>query len=169
MTGTRCLTLLAALGALGALGCAAPQSSSAAPDAATVKAEVDSLWRTYEAAAMAGNVDAVVALYADSATVLESGMATMRGRESVRGIATELFKTIRIAESRIRPDMTDIDGDRVFQYGTYQDLVESAGQPTQRVYGRFSAVLDRQPAGGWRIRSITAVVDSTVAQPAPAR
>lgn len=145
-----------------ALACGTPRPER--PDPASVRASLDSLWTRYSAFAVAGDAEAIAQLYADSAYVAELGLPTMRGRSGVREVAKEVLGSLRILESSIRPELTDITGDRVVQFGTYRDVLQSAGQPAQVAAGRFAAVVDRDSAGAWRVSRLIAFPDSTVPQ-----
>lgn len=71
---------------------------------------------------------------------------------------------VRIHESIISPELTELAGDRVLQFGDYRDVIQPTGQPRQVVFGRFSAVLQRDSGGSWRVSRLFAVADSTKAQ-----
>ena len=147
-----------------ALGCAAPAAEVARPDLAIVRGQLDTLWTQYSAAAVAGDAEGIARLYVDSAYVVETGLATIRGNTALRSVVKEIFAGVRIHESIIRPELTELAGDRVLQFGDYRDVIQPTGQPRQVVFGRFSAVLQRDSGGSWRVSRLFAVADSTKAQ-----
>lgn len=146
------------------LACAAPEPDAPRPDVTVVRTQLDSLWTQYAAAAVAGDVEAIANFYTDSAYIVESGLPTIRGKAALRSTAQNVFAGIRFHEASIRPELTEVVGDHVLQFGAYRDVLQPTGQPVQVVFGRFSAVLHQDSAGSWRISRLIAVADSTVAQ-----
>lgn len=145
------------------LACAAPESDAPRSDLALVRTQIDSLWAQYAAAAVAGDGDAIVRLYTDSLYLVESGLSTVRGNAALRTVVKDILAGVRFHEATIRPELTELAGDRVLQFGEYRDVLQATGQPPQAVFGRFSAVLQQDTAGSWRVSRLIAVADSTVA------
>ena len=146
------------------LACTARESEAPRLDLALVRTQLDSLWAQYAAAAVAGDGDAIARLYTDSLYLVESGLPTIRGNAALRTVVKDILAGVRFHESTIRPELTEFAGDQVLQFGEYRDVLQATGQPLQVVFGRFSAVLQQDSAGAWRIRRLIAVADSTVAQ-----
>ena len=147
-----------------ALACATPPKEVQEPDLSAVRIELDSVWARYSSAAVAGDADAVAQLFTDSAYVAEMGLPIMRGNSSVRAVAGEVLESTRILESTIRPELTEAAGNRMLQFGTYKDVLQARGQPTQVTVGHFAAVLERDSAAAWRVTRLFAFADSTVPQ-----
>ena len=145
------------------LACARPESGAPRSDLSLVRTQLDSLWAQYSAAAVAGDGDAIARLYTDSLYLVESGLPTVRGNAALRTVVKDVLAGVRFHESSIRPEVTEFAGDRVLQFGEYRDVLQATGQPPQAVYGRFSAVLQQDTAGAWRVSRLVAVSDSTVA------
>ena len=145
-----------------ALACAAPEPQAARPDLPSVRSQLDSLWAQYAAAAVAGDVEAIARLYTDSSYVVESGLPTIRGKAELRSVAKDIFASVRFHEAHIRPELTELEGNSVVQFGEYRDVLQPAGKPPQVVFGRFSAVLQQDTSGSWRVSRLIAVADSTV-------
>lgn len=155
----RCLAIwLACL----SLACSTPRQENAAPDLAAVRAQVDTLWATYSRAAIAGDADALARLYMDDAYLVESGLPTVRGNSALRAVVKDVLESVRFLEASITPELTELAGDRVLQFGTYRDVLQPTGQPAQVVVGRFAAVLQRDSAAVWKLSRLVAVADSTV-------
>lgn len=144
-----------------ALACASPPQEGQETNLSAIRSELDSLWARYSAAVIAGDAEAVARLYTDSAYLVELGLPTVRGNSAVRAVAMEVLGGIRILESSVRPELTETAGDRVLQFGTYRDVLQPSGQPTQVVLGRFAAVLERDTAATWRLSRLFAFPDST--------
>lgn len=160
--------------ALLGLACASPERDSPSRDLSVVRfgegdihvvrAQIDSVWTKYSAAAVSGDADAIAQLYADSAYLVESGLPTIRGNAAIRSVVKEVLGGVRFLESSIRPELTEIAGDRVLQFGAYRDVLQSTGNPAEVVFGRFAAVLLRDSTSSWRLSRLIAVADSTVPQ-----
>ena len=150
--------------ALLGFACASPQRESPATDLAVVRSQIDSVWTKYSAAAVGGDADGITQLYADNAYVVESGLPTIRGNAALRSVVKEVLGGVRFLESSIRPELTEIAGDRVLQFGTYRDVLQSTGKSAEVVVGRFAAVLLRDSTSSWRVSRLIAVADSTVPQ-----
>ncbi len=144
------------------LACASPRQESPPPDLSVVRTQLDSLWAQYSAAAVAGDADAIAQLYTDSAYLVESGLPTVRGNAALRSVVKDVMGAVRFLEASVRPELTEIAGDRVLQFGTYRDVIQPSGQPAQVVAGRFAAVLQRNSTASWRVSRLIAVADSTV-------
>lgn len=149
------------------LACASPERESPPPDLSVVRAQIDSVWTTYSAAAVGGDASAIAQLYADDAYLVESGLPTIRGNAAIRSVVSELLGGVRFLEASIRPELTEIAGDHVLQFGAYRDVLQSTGKPAEVVFGRFAAVLVRDSTSSWRVSRLIAVADSTVPRPAP--
>ena len=126
-------------------------------------------WAEYATAAIAGDADAMVRLYTDSAYVVESGLPTIRGNAALRSVVKDVLSGVRFLESSIRPELTEVVGDRVLQFGEYRDVLQPIGKPVQVVVGRFAAVLQRDSTASWRVSRLIAVADSTVPQTATSK
>ena len=55
----------------------------------------------------------------------------------------EVLTGVHLLESTIRPEMTEMTGNRVLQFGTYRDVLQSTGKRVEATVGRFAAVLVR--------------------------
>jgi ketosteroid isomerase-like protein len=146
------------------LACASPPREGPPTDLSVVRAQIDTVWTKYSAAAVAGDANAIARLYADSAYVVESGLPTIRGNTALRSVVKEVLGGVHFLESTIRPELTEIAGDRVLQFGAYRDVLQSSGKPAEVVVGRFAAVLQRDSTSAWRVSRLIAVADSTVPQ-----
>lgn len=151
------------------LACAAPEPESPVPDLSIIHTQVDSLWARYKAAALAEDVDALARIYTDSAYLVELGLPTTRGNAAIHSLVKEILAGVRILESDIRPELTEMLGDRVLQVGEYRDVLQPTGQPVQAAFGRFAAVLRQDDVGTWRVDRLIAFPDSTVIQAASAQ
>jgi ketosteroid isomerase-like protein len=153
--------------ALLAMACTSRAPEPAEPDLALIRTELDSLWASYSAAATAENIESLARLYSDSLHLVELGLPTLRGKPEWRGVVTEIFGAVRIVESTVRPELTELLGRDVLQTGEYRDVVQPAGEPARAIYGRFSAVFRRNDAGAWQLYRLIGFADSTVVESLP--
>ncbi|HEX6052361.1 MAG TPA: nuclear transport factor 2 family protein [Gemmatimonadaceae bacterium] len=164
-----CPTLLITVALTGpalAVGCAgAGPDRMASADTTAVRAQIDSTWRGVEGAMVAGDTTALARFYTDSASFAETGVPTMRGRAALLSGAAQAFASMRYVESRFTPEVTEVRDDRVFQFGTYRDVVRPNGQGALEVRGRVAAVLERGSSGSWRVGRLVVIRDTVVALP----
>ena len=73
----------------------------------------------------------MVRLYTDSAYVVESGLPTVRGNAALRSVVKDVLSGVRFLESSIRPELTEVVGDRVLQFGEYRDVLQPIGKPVK--------------------------------------
>jgi len=146
-----------------ALGPACTPSDRAEPvDVAAVRAQIDSVFSGLTQAMIAGDTAAVGRFYTDSAVFAETGAPTMRSGAAIRSGTAAVFACCRYVESRPQPEITEVSGDRAFQFGTYRDVIQPTGQPPLAMFGRYSAVLERDSMNAWRISRIVVIRDSSV-------
>lgn len=110
----------------------------------------------------AGDTSKLSAFYSDTALFAETGAPTMRGFAKIRAATAGVFACCRYLESRVQPEITELSGRRAFQFGTYRDVIQPAGQPPITFHGRFSAILDLDNANGWRVTRLVVIRDSSI-------
>jgi ketosteroid isomerase-like protein len=126
------------------------------------QAQLDTLWSGLSAAMMAGDTSRLPAFYSDTALFAETGSPTLRGVSKIQAAAATVFACCRYLESRMRPEITEFSGRRAFQFGTYRDVIQPAGQEPVTFYGRFSAILDRGSANAWYVTRLMVIRDSSI-------
>ena len=150
--------------ALIAMACTSRAPEPAERDLARIRTELDSLWAGYSAAATSEDIESLARLYSDSVHLVELGLPTVRDKTEWRGVVTGIFGAVRIIESTVRPELTELLGRDVLQTGEYRDVVEPAGEPARVIYGRFFAVFRRNDAGAWQLYRLIGFADSTVVE-----
>ncbi len=150
-----------------ALGCADRAPSPEPLALGSAQSAMDSIWGAYSRAAVAGDADAIARFYADTAHLAEPGMPTIRTSADLRAVAVEAFKAGKYLSAEMRPEITEVAGDRIIQAGTYSDVFQPTGDVAKRGFGRFMVVARREPDGKVRISHLVAALDSTVAVPSP--
>lgn len=144
------------------VGCSESARDPVPLDRAWALSAMDSLWAAYSRAAIAGDADALARFYTDTAHLVEPALPTIRTSSDLRAIAVEFFKAGRYASVEMRPEVTEVAGDRILQAGAYTDVFEPTGAVPQRSFGRFMAVARREPSGSLRISYLIAALDSTI-------
>lgn len=118
---------------------------------------------------MTGDTTRLGEFYVDSALFAETGAATIQGLDRLRAASAAVFACCRYLESEVRPELTELSGNRAFQFGTYRDVIQPTGQPPITLYGRLSAIFDRDSANVWRVARIVVIRDSSGPSPSPSR
>ena len=150
--------------ALLVIACSSRAPAPAPPDLALIRAELDSLWAAYTAAATSEDIEALARLYSDSIHLVELGLPTVSGKPEWRGVVTDIFGAVRILESTVQPERTELLGDDVLQTGRYRDVLQPTGEPARIIYGRFAGLLRRNDAGAWQVYRLIGFADSTVVE-----
>jgi ketosteroid isomerase-like protein len=139
-----------------------PISPRSTHDLGAVRTELDSLWSGLSRAMIGGDTAKLADFYSDTVLFAETGVPTVRGLGSLRAASEAVFRCCQYLESNVKPELTEVSGNRAFQYGTYQDVIQQMGQPRTAFFGRYSAIFDRDSGSRWRIARMTIIRDSTV-------
>ncbi len=122
-------------------------------------ASIDSVRDAYQRAANAGDMDALVNLFADDAVIV-----TPDGIHSGRGDIRDVLSDTTMAPSNLQINKgngPNISGDMAWETGTYSQDVMVNGRKTT-VNGSYLVVLKRQADGSWKL-----VADADVPQMSP--
>lgn len=148
-----------------ALACAPAAEQAAAPpavDTAGFTSAITDLWARYEAADTAGNVEALLALYAPTARLDLQGMPPVLGREALEPVARAMAASRRLTSLRVMPVSTTVVSNQLaYQGGTYFETFAAGGQDSS-VYGRYVSAIVRDSTGTPLIAYLMAFADSTV-------
>jgi uncharacterized protein (TIGR02246 family) len=105
----------------------------------------------FAAAANAGNVDAVAAVYTDEATLLPPNQPPRKGREAIREFWGGMLGAYSV---RFEVETVAIEGlgDLAYALGRYNLTAtpKAKGQPAIEEEGKFVEILRRQPDGSWK-------------------
>ncbi len=117
----------------------------------TLVTEVESVVRGIIAADNAGDLDAVVAHYADDAVLLPPNGRIVEGKEAIRERYRTGFERFRF-EVSITLKETKVSGDWAFNRGVTQGrLVPLAGGEARSLNDQYLMILRRMPDGAWKI------------------
>ena len=143
---------LVCLSAVAAGGCRSENSPSApaalsAADLTGIRA-ADS---AFMAAANAGDVDAVVAVYASDAVLLPPNLPPQRGRNAIRNFWGGLLKAYTL-KFEVGSDTVEGRGDLAYNVGHYRftAVPKDKANPGMADEGKFVEILKKQPDGSWK-------------------
>ena len=116
--------------------------------------EIQGLFDRLMAADNRGDVDAVVACYADDAVLLPPGGESRQGVENIRPSYESLFAANRL-EVRMDVESIEVKGSLAFSRGfTRGRIVPKDGSPPRELHDRYLMVLRQGPQGEWKIAAL---------------
>lgn len=119
-------------------------------DSAAIQALFDRLM----AADNRGDVDAVVACYAEDAVLQPPGGASIEGIEVIRPRYKELFSKSRL-QVRMEVDAIEVKGSLAFSRGVTRGKgIPKDGSPPSEIADRYLMVLRHHGEGGWKIAAL---------------
>ena len=166
MTHRRAVLSAALLVSLIAIAGCGPRSQAPADttaDEAALKADPENWFRAY----IAGDADAVAALYAEDGFLMPPGAAALKGRAAIREfIAADSAQTKAAGLTLSLDEITGVGvaGDTGWLSGTFTMKNASGGDVD---HGKFLSVY-RKSAEGWKLLRDTWNMDSAPAQVSPA-
>ena len=116
--------------------------------------EIQGLFDRLMAADNRGDVEAVVACYADDAVLLPPGGESTKGVENIRPSYESLFASNRL-EVRMEVESIEVKGSLAFSRGfTRGRIVPKDGSPPRELHDRYLMVLRQGPRGEWKIAAL---------------
>ena len=114
-------------------------------------AAINDLREKERKAAVAGNVDALMALRTDDFIAMLPGMPAVKGKEALREVLTGMFGQMEEFEHETRSEEVIVSGDWAFHRGTFTDKVtlKSGGEPIA-YEGKYLWILQRQEDESWK-------------------
>jgi uncharacterized protein (TIGR02246 family) len=118
------------------------------------EADIQSLFDRLMAADNRGDVEAVVACYAEDAVLLPPGGASVAGPASIRPRYEALFAANRL-DVRMDVESIEVQGALAFSRGfTRGRTFPKDGSPQREILDRYLMVLRREPGGEWKIATL---------------
>ena len=159
-------TLFRLAAALTLAACAKPaeQAGMAAPavDSAAVVAAIGDFWQRWTTADTSNNLDAALAMIADSARIDIRGMAPIMGRAGWKAVAEPMMKTTKTTSLMVMPDETvPVTNELVYQSGSYMEGTTTGGKRMME-HGRYATAIRKEADGQWRMSYIMVFADSTL-------
>ncbi len=147
MKTPRLLAVTAAV--LATAACSGPPNSpyDRAADEAEIRGMLDSIAGSFKA----GDMEKVLAVYADDVLVLGIDQPDVAGKEAWRKVLTEQPNDVTI-DVRMDTKELEIVGDLAYERGTYTANISSkaTGALLQSVTNRHIHIFKRQPDGHWK-------------------
>lgn len=147
MIGRKLSLVVVALAAASA-GCQ-PAAQEAGPlsdaDAAAIQGVIDALIE----ADLAGDWDAVAALFADDAVFMMPDRPALEGKAAWRAMVDEMQPTIHA----VTVDVAEIEGrgDLAYVRGTYSETLSFGENEPFDLEGKFVWIMERQSDGSWLV------------------
>jgi len=139
---TLCLLVLAA--------CAGPARLSER-DVAVAEDELRAHDMEWAAASAAGDVEGMVAFYADDVVFLAPGFPVLRGVEAVTAAMSDMHAAPGFSLTWEPGSVTVApSGDMAWVYGTYEMAMPSESGELTHDHGKYMEVWEREGAGKWR-------------------
>lgn len=139
--------LVAACGGAGPEGAG---QGSAGTDAAADSAYFAERWAGYTGALTSGDADRAADHFTEGARLMEPGLATIRGRRTIRSAITSALDRVEVAEAELRTREVHRHGTRAYEIGEYREEIRPDEGAPRRNRGRYVAFWVRDD-GEWRI------------------
>src|SRR5688500_5681186 len=148
-----------------ALGCSQPPQP--APPAAEATAGIDSLNARLVQAYRTRDPDAYAALYTDSAVFEWPAFNTVRGPAALAAMARSNWAALADMDLRLNVTARRLAPDHATEFGAFEQSWRDSAGTRMTEFGRYVAVLARQPDGSWRMDRFFGFADSTRPAPPP--
>lgn len=96
-----------------------------------------------------GNVGQALELYTDEAVVRPAHVEPVRGCSELREFYARFFEVMTMQDVSYRTERLDVPGDRAYQIGTYEGVLQPLEGEGTRDRGSFLIVWQRQGDGSW--------------------
>jgi ketosteroid isomerase-like protein len=149
------------------VGCApkeAPVATAPAVDTAAVMAGLADAWSRWAVADTAGDLDALMDVFAEDGRVDAMGFPPMLGREAARATFAPLYAQVDYLEASATPEMTVvISNELAHQTGTVLERYTMKGRKGEMTdHARYAAAFVKGADGLWRWAYMMYMIDSTV-------
>lgn len=106
--------------------------------------------RAFSEAYMQGDIDALVAVYAEDGVAAAGGRDFVRGREALRDFWA-LPEGRDVTHHAATPVELHVEGDMAYDWGYYEGAVTQDGEARPPFRGKYLIVWQRDDDGVWRI------------------
>jgi ketosteroid isomerase-like protein len=149
--GTLMLMMVAGIGCASERRGGASDASSAPQLSPTDLAGIRAADSAFMAAANAGDLNALMAVYASAATLLPPNLPPQRGQNAIRNYWGGFLKAYAV-KFEIGSDTIEGRGDLAYNVGHYRltAVPKAKSEPGMADEGKFVEVLKKQPDGSWK-------------------
>ncbi len=107
---------------------------------------------------LAGDVDALLSLYADEPVLMPQGQPVVRGKDAIRPLYQAVFDEVTIQSQGTLMEV-EASGDWGYFWSTYKlTATPKAGGAPIESEGKSLFIVKRQPGGAWKI---TRLIDNS--------
>jgi len=100
---------------------------------------------------LAGDVDALLSLYADEPVLMPQGQPAVSGKDAIRPLYQAVLKEVAITSEGTLMEV-EVSGDWGYFWSTYRlTATPKAGGETIESEGKLLYIVQRQPGGAWKI------------------
>ena len=161
---TRLWGLALVLTSILAAACTAPAPAQPQANAPADLQSIETLRNAFASAYMAGNADAIGALYTDDAVTQTNMQATATGRPAIIEQLKGTFSQFNL-KMDITPEETHTLGNSGWERGRYtMSMSPKAGGAPMAMDGRYMILLEKGADGSWKL---SRDMDNTATPPAP--
>jgi uncharacterized protein (TIGR02246 family) len=144
---TDTLVVMLSVVALGTLHAQVKQQGNATAAARTA---IDALWSSSILAARQGDADALAAMYAPDAMIVDPTMATLSGRANIQNLFRGMLATMKFIGETHQTTSFDVSGDLAVETGTYVQTIQERGKAPATSSSRYTLVF-KNLNGQWFI------------------
>ena len=100
---------------------------------------------------LAGDVDALLSLYADEPVLMPQSQPAVSGKDAIRPLYQAVLKEVAITSEGTLMEV-EVSGDWGYFWSTYRlTATPKAGGETIESEGKLLYIVQRQPGGAWKI------------------
>ena len=121
-----------------------------APDAAAVRAALDSMHVEHVADYLAEDVDAVMEIYTDDPVIRSNHAEPLRGRAAVREFISGFVSVVDVEALKYAIDELAVHGDTAYAIGTVEATVRTPDGALVQDRGSYMVQYVRDAGGVWR-------------------
>ncbi len=130
------------------------ETDSHSVEPSEVAEAISASWKEHIAAAMRGDVQAVVAMYSDDVHYIIPGVQEVRGRPEIEAMEAQSFATMEVLDATHTIDALHVFGDVAYEVGTVIGPVRPRGGEARLVTFHFMAMWQREADDQWRMKNL---------------
>jgi uncharacterized protein (TIGR02246 family) len=126
------------------------------PDMAAVKKTVDDFNAASKDAMMGGDMEKVLAYYEDNAMEMAPNMATIKGKEAIKGFWEKMSKSgMKMTAVEFTPMDIQAGGMIAYEVGTYDMTMSTGKMGEMNDKGKYITLWREQADGTWKVAAET--------------
>lgn len=137
-------------------GCAASGPSNSPPTPEDLRSTIEHRWAEYTADLRRSNAPAVAAYFTEDGLLSTANGPALQGRPQIQAALEQAFDTTRVLRMQMTPEHVSRAGDRIYDFGGFEELVQISGPLAVRSQGHYAA-LWHAGQGGWLLERLLLV------------